>query len=176
MRAVLAAVPLVILAAPAANAATVTIPDEVGDIYSGPEISDIVEAQVRYSAKRLSISVTHSDWLWNWGRQKAGTGGVVTFGNGRSFVIVPNITGRRSVLYTQKGFQNCPDGRSCALPCKGWRYWVDKDARTTGVRLPVRCFGTTSSRVKAKPFHIVAQNGSQPVIDPIATSPWIARD
>ncbi|MBK6762250.1 MAG: hypothetical protein IPG68_02740 [Micrococcales bacterium] len=116
MRAVLAAVVLLIVTAPAASGATVTIPDDVGDIIVGPEISDIVEAHVTYSAKRLTVSVTHRDWRWEWGHKRAATGGLVTFGNGRSFVIVPNNTGRRSQLYTRKGLRNCPDGQSCKLP------------------------------------------------------------
>lgn len=175
MRAVLAAVSLLIVTAPSAHAATVTVPDDVRDIVTGPEISDIVEARITYSAKRLSISVTHGVWLSEWQRQRAATGGLVTLGNGRTFVILPNITGRKSQLYTRRGFQNCPDGRSCSLPCKGWRYHVDQDARTTRVSVPIRCFGTTPSRVKVRPFHVLAQYGAESVIDPIETSPWIAR-
>ncbi len=175
MRAVLTAVVLLIVTAPAASGATVTIPDDVGDIIVGPEISDIVEAHVTYSAKRLTVSVTHRDWRWEWGHKRAATGGLVTFGNGRSFVIVPNNTGRRSQLYTRKGLRNCPDGQSCKLPCDGWRYQVDEDARTTAVSVPVRCFGTRSARVKVRPFHVIPITGQQPVVDPVSTSPLIAR-
>ena len=175
MRALLAAVCLLIATAAGAHAATVTVPDETGDIISGPEISDIVEANVAFSPKRLSISVTHGDWRWEWGRKRAATGGVVTFGNGRSFVIIPNMTARRSLLYTRKDFGNCQNGTSCALPCDGWRYQVDQQARTTQVSVPVRCFGTRSARVKVRALHMVPQYGQQTVVDPVATSPWIAR-
>ncbi len=175
MRAVLAAVSLLIVTAPVAHAATATVPDEVGEILPGPEISDIVEANVTYSAKRLSISVTHREWRSEWGRKRAATGGVVTFGNGRSFVIIPNMAGRRSLLYARKDFGNCQDGTSCALPCDGWRYRVDQEARTTQVSVPVRCFGTRSPRVKVRALHAVPQYGQQPVVDPIDTSPWVAK-
>ena len=42
--------------------------------------------------------------------------------NIRKNLIIPNMAGRRSLLYARKDFGNCQDGTSCALPCDGWRY------------------------------------------------------
>ncbi|MEZ5157210.1 MAG: hypothetical protein R2720_10015 [Candidatus Nanopelagicales bacterium] len=154
-----------------------TIADEVGDISVGPEISDITSATVDYSTKRLRIQVTHASWRWEWRRYRSATGGRVTFGKGRSFVIIPNTRGRSSQLYTLKGFRHCPPGKKCSLPCSGWKYTIDRAGLSTGVSLPLRCFGfrKPQTRVKVRPFHVIPHVGQQPVIDPLETTPWIAR-
>jgi hypothetical protein len=166
------------LAAPAAaHADSATVADTVGDIQPGPEISDITGATVSYSAGRLRITVTHSSWAWQLGRYRAATGGRITFGNGRTYVITPNMNGRRSLLFTLNGLLRCPEGKTCALPCRGWRHWSDPEGLTTGVRVPTTCFGRERlpDRVKVMPLHVIPVQGKQPVVDPVSSTPWIAR-
>jgi len=161
----------------AALADSATVTDEVGDIIVGPEISDITAATIDFSAKRLSISVTHASWRSQWRRYRSATGGRIRFDKGPIFVIVSNVNGRRSQLYTLKGFRNCPPNKKCVLPCKGWRYAIDEAALSTGVSVPLRCFGLAErpKRVRVRPFHVIPLIGQQPVVDPVAMTPWIVR-
>ncbi len=179
MRAHIAAVVALALAAmpTAAFAGTATVTDDVGEINSGPEISDIRSATVTYGRKRITIRMTHVAWSWYVGHSRAATGGRITFRKRGSFVILPNANGRRALLYRKKAFLNCPDGKSCTLPCTGWRYDVDAAALTTSVSVPVRCFGfaRSPSRVKVLPVHVMPVEGQQPVVDPLDSTGWITR-
>ena len=168
---VLAAVPNV------ASAESATVTDEVGEIYSGPDISDISSATVTVSAKRLTIRMTHVDWSWEVRNKRSATGGLITFEKGRTFLIVPNINGRRSFIVPQKYLFDCPDGKSCELPCTGWRYEKDAGARTTSVSVPLRCFGAAkgSARVKVEPIHLIPTYGGEPVYDPMPSTDGLSR-
>lgn len=160
-----------------AQAASHTVVDEVGEIIVGPEISDVASATVVYSPKRLRIRVTHVQWQAVLRNQKAATGGRVTFPGGRSFVIMPNVNGRRSLLYRAKDLRRIDTARP--LPCTGWRHRIDKGVLRTQVSVPTRCFGFAKAptRVKVLPFHVLKpiQQGTQPVIDPMDSTPWIRR-
>jgi hypothetical protein len=125
----------------------------------------------------LRITVTHSAWAWQLGRSRASTGGRITFGNGHTYVITPNMSGHRSLLFTLNGLLRCPQGKSCALPCQGWRHGSDPESLTTGVSVPTRCFGRNRlpARVKVLPLHMIPVQGRQPVVDPVEATPWIAR-
>ena len=169
---------LVLIATPAgAWAATTTVTDEVGEISPGPEISDLSAATVEFSAKRITIQVTHRSWNSEVSRKRAATGGRITFPKGGTFFIITNADGRRSLLFRKKGLRNCPDGKSCSLPCTGWRHDVDRPAMTTSVSVPVRCFGFAKppTRVKVLPMHILPVVGQAPVYDPVPSTGWLTR-
>lgn len=161
----------------AAMADSATVTDERGDIFPGPEISDIVAATVTYDRARITIAVEHSSWNSQWQRQRAATGGKLTFSNGRTYVVMADPRARGSHLSTMKQFRACVSGAaSCrTIPCTGWSYSIDRAQLRTAVRIPVRCFPKSSGKVKVMPFHQIVNLGSPSVIDPITTTPWIRR-
>ncbi len=117
-----------------AYAGSETVLDKQLDVIPGWEISDIIAATVTYGTSRITIEVEHSEWIQNWKRQPAATGGRLTFSNGRTYVITPGASGRKSVLATLKQFRHCvaqpkggPWGEPCrTLKCSGWTYAIDK--------------------------------------------------
>ena len=164
----------------AAHADSLTVTDERGDIFPGPEISDIVSATVAYGKRRITIGVEHATWNTQWNRQRAATGGKLTFSKGGTYIVQPNAGARGSVLSTMKQFRACVAGRGTGTPCRtircsGWSYSVDRANRRTSVSIPVRCFPKSSGKVKVMPFHQIVSYDSPSVIDPIATTPWIRR-
>lgn len=166
-----------------ALAESATVTDELGDIFSSSQISDITSARVTYDKRRITIEVEHSAWNAQWKRHRSATGGKLTFSNGRSYAVMSGMGGRRSVLSTWKQLRDCLEGRSCrTIKCSGWAYSIDEANLRTAVSVPARCFPNASARVKVLPFHLIVDPGSavygQPIpleYDPIATTPWIKR-
>jgi hypothetical protein len=162
-----------------ALAESATVTDELGDIFPSWEISDIVEATVTYDRTRIAIEVQHSAWDAQWKRHRSATGGKLTFSNGRSYVVVPGMGGRKSTLFSYRQFRACsqdPSDRPCRpLPCTGWTYSIDEANLRTAVGVPLRCFPKKSTRVKVRPFHLIVSHDSARVIDPLETTPWIRR-
>jgi hypothetical protein len=175
----LTAVAALLVASPSiAHAGSHTVDDVVGDVVTGPEISDIVTATVIYSPRRLRITLTHAFWQSVVERQRSATGASVVLPGGRSFIIGPNVTGRRSLVGTTRAYFGGGDA-SGVRPCSGARYRIDAPSLTTEVSVPMRCFGLSRlpQRVQVQPFHALRPvvTGQQPVIDRIEGTPWIAR-
>lgn len=156
-----------------------TVTDELGDIFPSWEISDITSATVIYDKNRITIEVEHSAWDAQWKRYRSATGGKLTFSNGRSYVVMSGMGGRKSVLFSYRQFRTCStdpsDGPCRPLPCTGWTYSIDKANLRTAVSIPVRCFPNASAKVKVLPLHVIVNFDSARVVDPIATTPWIKR-
>ena len=166
-----------------AYAGSETVLDKQLDVIPGWEISDIIAATVTYGTSRITIEVEHSEWIQNWKRQPAATGGRLTFSNGRTYIITPGASGRKSVLATLKQFRHCvaqpkggPWGEPCrSLKCSGWTYAIDKANGRTAVSVPVRCFPSASAKVKVLPIHMITDYSGEGVIDPIDSTGWIKR-
>ncbi len=163
----------------AALAESATVTDELGDIFASAEISDIVEATVTYDRTRVTIEVQHSAWDAQWKRYRSATGGRLTFSNGRSYIVMSGMGGRKSTLFSYRQFLACskgPSDRPCRpLPCTGWTYSIDEANLRTAVGVPLRCFPKTSDKVKVLPFHVIVNFDSARVVDPLETTPWIRR-